>query len=556
MMTFKRLLSLLTTCLLGLGLLTAMSTASTAQAATGPVFTVMNTSESLPDGVYFRNSPSWNDTSRTYGLGVFMNEQVQLQCYAFGEAVGPYNNQLWYYTLNVSRPVNYDGQANQGMLNAHYINDGQAANVVDAGIPACVNNRPPAPTAVPSVTLTQGPAAPAGYRYAIALSGFAANAGISVACYDSVSPAGFYTFTLTTDGSGAAFTQDYCYSGDGPDHWVVANGVQSNHVTWGGGGSTPPPVASVTLAQGPAASAGYWYSITVNGFAVNANISVTCYDSVSPSGFRTFSITASGSGSASTQAGCFSGDGPDHWVIANGVESNHLSWGSSSPGGGGGTGGGSGTGPTGPVSPVSATFFSPNNDLSTGVNGITAGDTNLKLSQWSAGSCSSVRAPQKVPLNSNTLAGWSLGRLGPIYFLDAAPADRVKKVRTIILFDPGSTADFANPPLWKRVLGKSTCDWHYPINSLLANWLSSNSANRLLILTGADSEEKVDGHPTYAGLWKYYLAGIWNKPFADRAQVCDYDQMAHLTVLSTFSYIIKKPVVGCPSGPNLTSWHP
>jgi hypothetical protein len=94
MMTFKRPLSLLTTCLLALGLVTAISTASTADAATGPVFTVMNTSESPPDGVYFRNTPSWNDTSRTYGLGVFMNEQVQLQCYAYGEAVGQYSNRL------------------------------------------------------------------------------------------------------------------------------------------------------------------------------------------------------------------------------------------------------------------------------------------------------------------------------------------------------------------------------------------------------------------------------------------------------------------------------
>jgi len=121
----------------------ALGGAPAATAASGPVFTVMNTSESPPDGVYFRNSPNWNDTSRTYGLGVFMSEQVQLQCYVFGQAIGPYNNSLWYYTLNVSRPINFDGQANQGMLNAHYINDGLAANVVDAGVPACVNNQPP-----------------------------------------------------------------------------------------------------------------------------------------------------------------------------------------------------------------------------------------------------------------------------------------------------------------------------------------------------------------------------------------------------------------------------
>ena len=107
-----------------------------ASASGGPVFTVMNTSETLPDGVWFRYAPHTSDTSGVTGLGVYMNEQVQLECYAWGDAVGPYGNQLWYYVLNLTRPVN-DGSTNQGYLNAHYINDGQPANQVDAGVPAC-----------------------------------------------------------------------------------------------------------------------------------------------------------------------------------------------------------------------------------------------------------------------------------------------------------------------------------------------------------------------------------------------------------------------------------
>ena len=101
-----------------------------------PIFTVMNTDETQPDGVWFRNSPHTNDTSRITGLGVYRNEQVQLQCYAFGDAVGQYQNRLWYYVTNVTRRT-VAGMANQGYLNAHYINDGQVANVVDAGVPAC-----------------------------------------------------------------------------------------------------------------------------------------------------------------------------------------------------------------------------------------------------------------------------------------------------------------------------------------------------------------------------------------------------------------------------------
>jgi hypothetical protein len=93
----------------------------------------------------------------------------------------------------------------------------------------------------PKVILTQGPAVSSGvYRYAVTLSGFPANATVSVECYDSVSPSGFYHFSLATDASGNGFTQSQCYSGDGPDHWVVANGVTSNHVQWGGTTSKPP----------------------------------------------------------------------------------------------------------------------------------------------------------------------------------------------------------------------------------------------------------------------------------------------------------------------------
>ena len=203
------------------------------------MFTVMNTSEPPPDGVYFRNSPNWNDTSHTYGLGVFKNERVQLECYAFGQAIGPYNDRLWYYVRNVTRPVNYNGATNEGMLNAHYINDGKAANVVDAGVPGCVNNRPPTqPTPQPKpqsprVTLTQGPTAPSGYRYAISLSGFAANTPVRISCRDSVNPSGFYTFSLATNGSGQAYTQNYYYSGDGPELGDrERHSVKSRSVGW------------------------------------------------------------------------------------------------------------------------------------------------------------------------------------------------------------------------------------------------------------------------------------------------------------------------------------
>jgi uncharacterized membrane protein YgcG len=133
-----------------------------------------------------------------------------------------------------------------------------------------------------SVSLAQGPAAPQGYRYAVTLNGFAANSTVSITCYDSVSTGGFYTFSLSTDGSGNASTASYCYSGDGPEHWVVAGGVESNHVSWGGGSSAPPPPPSQTWSEqetpnhpvntftdydnasgmGPAIAAGQWVEVS------------------------------------------------------------------------------------------------------------------------------------------------------------------------------------------------------------------------------------------------------------------------------------------------------
>lgn len=108
---------------------------------------------------------------------------------------------------------------------------------------------PPAGGTAPSqadgrrVTLAQGPAGPQGYRYAIRLSGFAAGKAVTVTCHDSIDSGGFFTFTMTTDGGGNAYTESQCYSADGPDHWIRADGVESNHVAWTRGPAATPPSA-------------------------------------------------------------------------------------------------------------------------------------------------------------------------------------------------------------------------------------------------------------------------------------------------------------------------
>ena len=114
---------------------TAAST-TTITFPTQPTFTVMNTSEAPPDGVWFRNSPHTADTERITGLGAYMNEQIQAQCYAFGDAVGPYANALWYRGVNVTRPT-VGARPNSGYINTHYVNDGMVANQPAPGIAPC-----------------------------------------------------------------------------------------------------------------------------------------------------------------------------------------------------------------------------------------------------------------------------------------------------------------------------------------------------------------------------------------------------------------------------------
>jgi hypothetical protein len=125
---------------------------SPASAGAAPVFAVMNTSETPPDGVWFRNSPHTANTDRVTGHGVYRGERVQLSCYAWGDAVGAYHNRLWYQVTNVTRPRGgANGRVNAGYLNAHYVDDGMLANQVAPGVPPCDATpaqppQPPAPT--------------------------------------------------------------------------------------------------------------------------------------------------------------------------------------------------------------------------------------------------------------------------------------------------------------------------------------------------------------------------------------------------------------------------
>jgi hypothetical protein len=119
----------------------------------------------------------------------------------------------------------------------------------------------------------------------------------------------------------------------------------------------------------------------------------------------------------------------------------------------------------------------------------------------------------------------------------------------------------------------------FTFNADYANWLASDPENRLIVYTGAVSEESPAVGPdpqqsisqqinngtietpryTFAGLWKYYFAGIWDQPFASQAQVCDYPGMSHTDVLSDFAYSVQSIPNSCPispTGQQPTAWNP
>jgi hypothetical protein len=187
-------------------------------------------------------------------------------------------------------------------------------------------------------------------------------------------------------------------------------------------------------------------------------------------------------------------------------------------------------------------------------------DEDYGTNQWSGNSCDYSKTLQLVPDSAETLAGWSRGRIGVVYFLANAP-ERAANIHRIVLFDPGAQSDIVP----RNPLHEPGCDANYDVNALLADWLQSNPANQLTVITGIKTEMKSNSNiaslpSTYAGLKKYYLANIHGQPFANQAQVCDYNGLSHEDALKGFSWVVKnppsEPCAPPPAGFPLTAWNP
>jgi hypothetical protein len=176
----------------------------------------------------------------------------------------------------------------------------------------------------------------------------------------------------------------------------------------------------------------------------------------------------------------------------------------------------------------------------------------LGLNDWTTGNCESARGGNFPDTRNGrrvtTLAGWSLGRLGPTYFL-ASSFNRAKQISSIILYDPGT---------YDNYFGNGSCDLHYDQSALYARWLQLSSGNRLLILAGmdtADYDYPKNGY-AHAGIQNALFGRIRGTNLAGQVLVCNYDRMCHPDVLRNFSYLMTQgPQSSCPGNPN-AQWHP
>ena len=143
------------------------------------------------------------------------------------------------------------------------------------------------------------------------------------------------------------------------------------------------------------------------------------------------------------------------------------------------------------------------------LEGKTNSQQELEEKDWSASDCASYRADNFPKIIGNelvtTLGGWSIGRLGPAYFLqetakpEASEESKQKRANVdhIVLFDPGSKANYANE-----------CDQQANQSAEMGKWLREDTNNHLVIFAGEATTDI--NHPNDG----YYHQGIQEMLFA------------------------------------------
>jgi hypothetical protein len=129
----------------------------------------------------------------------------------------------------------------------------------------------------------------------------------------------------------------------------------------------------------------------------------------------------------------------------------------------------------------------------------------------------------------NRLAGWSPGRLGPIYALkymkDHNQTARAKRINYVLMYDPGAPADFGE------------CDYNHPkvqADATLAWWLQLSTDNRLVILSGNDTAIKHHQTIQRSLLPGHQGAGTTVRK---RVIVCNYT-LSHAATYNNYAYLM------------------
>lgn len=155
----------------------------------------------------------------------------------------------------------------------------------------------------------------------------------------------------------------------------------------------------------------------------------------------------------------------------------------------------------------------------------------LNRDDWSDGSCRSISGTHFPAMDRDrrvtTLAGWSLGRLGPTFIFTDDPS-RQSEIRYVLLLDPGTLEEYSGP-----------CDRLYDQNALYAQWLGQRSSNRLVIMAGRVTIDR-DSGGTFQGIKQKVLQQIRGTQLASQVLVCAYD-LRHVAMLDKFAYLTAQP---------------
>ncbi len=115
--------------------------------------------------------------------------------------------------------------------------------------------------------------------------------------------------------------------------------------------------------------------------------------------------------------------------------------------------------------------------------------------------------------------------------------------RYVLMFDPGTYGELFG------------CDASVGASNALADWLSSNPANRLVIMAGvatADYSHPINGY-AHAGIQNVYFPQIRGRSIAAQVLVCNVENngvpWSHEDVIKGYAWMIAQPPPSsCPSG--------